>query len=77
MPIYEYQCKDCEHIYELLIFNQDHGSETVCPKCHSASTRKLMSTFAVNHADGHAEIPSCADGSCNVGCHGHCDFDDD
>ena len=79
MPLYEYQCQDCSTVYEILILQREHADETVCPKCHSASTRRLMSVFAVNHADHSPSLPSCSDGSCHTGgCgHGHCDIDDD
>ena len=82
MPLFEYQCADCGNLYEILIFHRDDGEESVCPKCHSHSTRRLMSTFAVSHASGGSEdLPSCSDGSCHMGgCghgHGPCDFDDD
>ena len=49
MPIYEYQCKVCEHVFEKLIFKSDET--VVCPVCYSKDTQKLISaTVSVNSA---------------------------
>lgn len=45
MPIFEFVCKECELMFEELIF----GTKTdgvVCPSCGSEQVRKKMSTFA-------------------------------
>ncbi|MBF0480386.1 MAG: zinc ribbon domain-containing protein [Desulfovibrionaceae bacterium] len=40
MPIYEYQCDECDHIFEEIVF----GDKAVpCPKCGCAKTGKLIS----------------------------------
>ncbi len=44
MPIYEYQCKDCEHIFEKLVLRSDES--VVCPACDSKETTKLISSAA-------------------------------
>ena len=44
MPIYEYKCEACEHVFEQLVLRSD---ETVaCPACDSMETQKLMSSAA-------------------------------
>jgi putative FmdB family regulatory protein len=46
VPIYEYQCKACGHVFE-----REHGvgerKRYRCPECSSASTRKLISRVGV------------------------------
>ncbi len=42
MPIYEYKCEECGHVFEELIFHESATME--CPKC-SGKVRKLMSPF--------------------------------
>ena len=42
MPIYEYQCKKCDHSFEKLIFLGDE--ETInCPSCGHNNVKKLLS----------------------------------
>ena len=42
MPIYEYQCKACNHCFETLVFAGD-DDEPTCPKCCNAKVNRLMS----------------------------------
>lgn len=78
MPIYEFRCLDCANMYEILAFTREDGEATICPKCGSPSTQKIVSTFAVSTSGSGSDLPSCADSGCGAGCgHGHCDFDDD
>lgn len=45
MPIFEFVCKECELIFEELIFgNKTEG--VLCPSCGSEQVRKKMSTFS-------------------------------
>jgi len=44
MPIYEYQCQQCNNRFETLV----RASTTVeCPSCKSTSLEKQMSVFAM------------------------------
>jgi putative FmdB family regulatory protein len=40
MPIYEYRCRECAHVFEVLV---RAGIEVACPRCGSLSTDKLIS----------------------------------
>ena len=46
MPIYEYQCKACGHVFE-----REHAigekKKFRCPECSSSQTRKLVSQVGV------------------------------
>ena len=45
MPIYEFECKDCGEIFELLV----RGSQSAaCPACQSEKLEQQISTFAVS-----------------------------
>lgn len=46
MPIFEYQCKACCHLFERLVFSSDTEAP-VCPSCQCADVEKLMSAGAV------------------------------
>lgn len=42
MPVYDYKCKECEHVWE-----ENHSMNDpdilVCPKCGKESAKKLIS----------------------------------
>jgi putative FmdB family regulatory protein len=46
MPIYEYKCGGCGHIFEMLRRMSDADTELECPKCHSNKVDRQLSTFA-------------------------------
>lgn len=41
MPIYEYKCKDCGEVSELIVLKQDEAVS--CASCNSQNLEKLMS----------------------------------
>ena len=48
MPIYEYECRECQNRFELLVFA---STSPQCPECESADLERLMSLSAVS-SDG-------------------------
>ena len=44
MPLFEYQCADCETTFEEIVLG---GTQPRCPSCDGAKLRKLLSAFAV------------------------------
>lgn len=57
MPIYEYQCRQCEKEFELLIRGQE---QPACPECGSDQLQRLMSAPAAHTASGDS-LPTCND----------------
>lgn len=45
MPVYEYRCPDCAHLFEKLVPFAQAGREADCPTC-GARAGKVLSTFA-------------------------------
>lgn len=45
MPIYEYECKDCQHHFECIQKINDKPTST-CPHCKSAQVERLISAAA-------------------------------
>ncbi len=65
MALYEYKCKDCGHISEILT-----GSEQAkCDKCGSEKMEKILSSFAVSMKQTSSAPHSCPGGGC---CGGAC-----
>lgn len=47
MPIYEFKCKKCHHVFEELVFNSNPDpSSIICPECGEKNAEKLMSAFS-------------------------------
>jgi putative FmdB family regulatory protein len=76
MPIYEFKCKDCGQVSELLVLTKDETAN--CASCNSQNLEKLMSAhntvssgsnFAANNPGGCCGSPnSCGNpGSCCSG----------
>jgi len=60
MPIFEYQCKECDHEFEALVYGSQKAE---CPKCHSKKLTPQLSVFAVS-AKGSANAAPAAAGPC-------------
>jgi putative FmdB family regulatory protein len=46
MPGYDYQCQKCRKRFTVTERISEHQGQTpACPKCHSRSTRQVMSAF--------------------------------
>lgn len=60
MPMYEYLCESCDHRFEIMQPLSAKADETVCPRCNTANSRRLMSAFASKvvgtHKPGFSEM---------------------
>ncbi|MFV1951386.1 MAG: zinc ribbon domain-containing protein [Nitrospinota bacterium] len=45
MPIYEYRCKKCLHIFEAIQGSEKKDSDLTCPYCSDKDIEKVMSGF--------------------------------
>jgi putative FmdB family regulatory protein len=50
MPIFEFGCLECGHVFEKLFINSDEEVDLVCPKCQSRSLERVVSR--TNYAMG-------------------------
>jgi putative FmdB family regulatory protein len=46
MPIFEYQCQGCGHIFEKVLLARNGAEMPTCPGCQAIQTRQLMSRFS-------------------------------
>ncbi len=46
MPIFEYKCEKCGHIFEQFHFGGSAEEAKSCPKCNAPEAKKIISTFA-------------------------------
>jgi len=62
MPIFEFKCKNCNHVFEELVFSSNVNSEDItCPACGDKNADKLMSAFSSSGSSviGSGGAPSC------------------
>ena len=64
MPLYEYECQQCHHHFELLVREQ---TVLACPSCQSTELEKQLSVFAVG-----ADSPGFSASSAPAGPCGSC-----
>lgn len=62
MPVYEYKCENCNHIFEKLVFASDsEGIE--CPKCDGIRVKRLISSICyINSSGGDSCVSSPSKG---------------
>ena len=48
MPLYEYRCEKCTHVFERLVFHED--DPVGCPRC-GGGVHKILSPFNIDIPD--------------------------
>ncbi|MGD0226528.1 MAG: zinc ribbon domain-containing protein [Terriglobia bacterium] len=59
MPIFEYVCPKCGHVFEKLILSRNQPTPP-CPKCGSTQAEQKYSTFATASAASGSNRAACA-----------------
>ncbi len=66
MPLYEFQCNECETAFEELVRSPAAVADVKCPACGGEQVRRKVSTFASKVSSGGASYSPSA-GSCAPG----------
>lgn len=64
MPVYEYECRKCGHVTELLRSMSAADEKTPCESCGSDQTSRMHSVFSA--AAGVSKSSPCGDGACQL-----------
>ncbi|NCO67109.1 MAG: zinc ribbon domain-containing protein [Nitrospirae bacterium CG_4_10_14_0_8_um_filter_41_23] len=68
MPIYEFRCLGCGHVFEFLKLKKENEEiEMKCPKCSSTEVERVLSTINVARSGSGkttSTVKSCGSGSC-------------
>lgn len=70
MPIYEFRCLSCNHIFELLSLAQNDTVELKCPQCQAPEVERVLSrvSHVIGSSSGSPKTSvtnkSCSGGSC-------------
>lgn len=67
MPIYEYRCSNCGHIFEKLQSIGADNSSLECPVCHTPKPDRLFSAFAAKSSGLASSDSSRTSSSCGSG----------
>ncbi len=62
MPIFEYQCDQCENEFEKLVLNT--SEKIACPKCKAKKVHRIMSAFAFSVGGKFKSTAGSSCGSC-------------
>ena len=67
MPVFEYRCRTCGHLFEKLMFSS--SASVSCPECGGGEVEKRPSTFGMSGVERQtrsaAACSSCSAGSCS------------
>jgi len=70
MPIYEYQCTQCEEKFEVRQSIGEDGSGLNCPKCNAQNPKRLLSSFfspgSSTSEPTEISCPTCSTGTCGL-----------
>jgi len=62
MPIYEYRCTNCGHIFDAFQRVGADGSDLSCPVCAAPKPEKILSAFASSGNSGSSASSGCGGG---------------
>jgi putative FmdB family regulatory protein len=69
MPIYEFRCLGCGHVFELLKLKKESEEATMrCPKCGSEEVERILSKVSAVISSGKKSTlttKNCGSGSCS------------
>jgi len=63
MPIFEYQCNECDHEFEKLV-TSSNSTPPACPSCSETNVKKLVSAGCVRANGISASSPDYSGASC-------------
>ncbi len=69
MPIYEFRCLICGHVFELLQLKKESEKDKMkCPKCGHEEVERVLSTISIGRSSSGKKtkqmIKSCSSGTC-------------
>lgn len=65
MPLYEFQCADCQDEFEELVRSSAAVAEVKCPRCDGQHIRRKVSLFASKSSGSNSFAAAPAGASCS------------
>ncbi len=63
VPLFEFECQDCGHVFEVMVKKATPATTPACPECGHKSVERLWSSFAAPNSGG----SGCGSGSFGFG----------
>ena len=67
MPLIEYRCSQCSHIFERLVARSEGADESDCPDCGQHTGKRLVSLIAAVRSENGGATPPNAGACCTAG----------
>lgn len=67
MPLYDFRCKDCQHIFEVKASIKEHeaGLHPTCPQCQGSDVQQVLSAgLFIRGGNTTVCAPDAAPGCC-------------
>ncbi len=52
MPLFEFECQDCGHVFEVILQKVTPATTPACPKCGKKRVERIWSPFAAPNVGG-------------------------
>ena len=59
MPIYEYKCRSCGHVFEDFRPASEADTKTACPQCKKKDIERMMSAFCTGGGGSSGAAEGC------------------
>ena len=65
MPMYDYRCKNCDEVFEELVFSSTIPDEEIeCPKCGQHKTERLLSAPMISTSGSSNSVSTSSSSGC-------------
>ncbi len=65
MPMYDYRCKNCDEVFEELVFSSDTSDEEIeCPKCGQNKSERLLSAPMISTGGSSNGVSTSSSSGC-------------
>lgn len=65
MPMYDYRCKNCDEVFEELVFSSATADEEIkCPKCCQNKSERLLSAPMISTGGKSSSITTSSSSGC-------------
>jgi putative FmdB family regulatory protein len=65
MPMYDYRCKNCDEVFEELVFSSTTPDEEIkCPKCSQNQSERLLSAPMISTGGSSNSVSTSSSRGC-------------